>query len=416
MIGLSFRSRSGWSRQQARQYLLSTSSASNRKLPAQRLTEARASGRVSLEMLGFATHGELREQRRPMPPHGGRTACRFRLLVNTRSLLHHTKNHASQSWPVLPQEQDTTPNVNKTSTKQPNRSGGSPLNDGGGSSDDGVLTRLTQLLAEVVASPLFYLVAGLAAVKLVASTGEQSASILAFAAAPIVLLTALSKSSLGKQVQDALNERLPELEAQAAELRRAHAAARQSSRWYGARRPRLPGSLGAAPHLTGDVAGDYGFDPLGFSAEAQKFAWNYEAELLHGRWAMLGVVGCLVPEALSMRGVDVGEPVWWKVRTKSGSGTGRGGGRGKGRGRVARGAGQVAVRAVRIRVGGRCPCVLFLTMNHVYARMRLLCAAATAAGRHACPLFVSPSSYLPPASLPSSLLRPRSAPQSSRAT
>jgi light-harvesting complex II chlorophyll a/b binding protein 7 len=40
-----------------------------------------------------------------------------------------------------------------------------------------------------------------------------------------------------------------------------------------------------------------------------------EAELLHARWAMLGAVGCLVPEALALlAGVDVGpEPRWWAV-------------------------------------------------------------------------------------------------------
>lgn len=28
---------------------------------------------------------------------------------------------------------------------------------------------------------------------------------------------------------------------------------------------------------------------------------------------MLAAVGCLIPEGLSMSGVEVGEPVWWKV-------------------------------------------------------------------------------------------------------
>ena len=42
-------------------------------------------------------------------------------------------------------------------------------------------------------------------------------------------------------------------------------------------------------------------------------ARNYEAELVHSRWAMLAAIGCLIPEILDLRGVELGEPVWWKV-------------------------------------------------------------------------------------------------------
>jgi hypothetical protein len=42
---------------------------------------------------------------------------------------------------------------------------------------------------------------GLVAIKLVSSTGESGSSILIFALAPVTLLTALSKSSLGKKVR-----------------------------------------------------------------------------------------------------------------------------------------------------------------------------------------------------------------------
>lgn len=39
-----------------------------------------------------------------------------------------------------------------------------------------------------------------------------------------------------------------------------------------------------------------------------------EAELMHARWAMMGVTGCLTPEALSrFAGVDLGETTWWKA-------------------------------------------------------------------------------------------------------
>ena len=66
------------------------------------------------------------------------------------------------------------------------------------------------------------------------------------------------------------------------------------------------------------MPGDQGFDPLGLwrDADEAKRRWFREAEILHARWAMLAVVGCLLPEALALAGVDgLGEPVWWKVRS-----------------------------------------------------------------------------------------------------
>jgi hypothetical protein len=55
------------------------------------------------------------------------------------------------------------------------------------------------------------------------------------------------------------------------------------SPWYGAGRPKWLGPLGDTyqypAYLNGTVAGDYGFDPLGFSAEPAAFARNYECEV-----------------------------------------------------------------------------------------------------------------------------------------
>ncbi|KAF5828084.1 chlorophyll a/b-binding protein, partial [Dunaliella salina] len=176
-------------------------------------------------------------------------------------------------------------------------------------------TGAAKLAAEIVASPLFYLVAGLIAIKLVSSTGEQSSSILVFAALPVTLLTALSKSPLGAKVQDDLQKRLPGLQAEAEALKKAQAEAQGRSPWYGSQRPLLPSFLRGegGRHLKGEVAGDVGFDPLNLASEPETFAKYHEAELLHARWAMLGALGCLVPEVLAIRGVDVGEAVWWKV-------------------------------------------------------------------------------------------------------
>jgi light-harvesting complex II chlorophyll a/b binding protein 7 len=82
----------------------------------------------------------------------------------------------------------------------------------------------TRMLAETVANPLFYLVGGLVAIKLVASLGEQVGAIVLLSAAPVVGLTLISKSDAGKKVQEGLEARLPALQADAHAL-----AARQLS-------------------------------------------------------------------------------------------------------------------------------------------------------------------------------------------
>ncbi|GBG65310.1 hypothetical protein CBR_g50349 [Chara braunii] len=59
----------------------------------------------------------------------------------------------------------------------------------------------------------------------------------------------------------------------------------------------LPGST-HPEWLDGSSPGDFGFDPLGLAREPSSYERYKESELIHGRWAMMGVVGVLVPEAL----------------------------------------------------------------------------------------------------------------------
>merc|ERR1711920_268215 len=56
----------------------------------------------------------------------------------------------------------------------------------------------------------------------------------------------------------------------------------------------LPGS--ATPSYLTNITGSYGFDPLGLGSTPTNLARFQEAELIHCRWAMLGVAGSLAVE------------------------------------------------------------------------------------------------------------------------
>ena len=90
---------------------------------------------------------------------------------------------------------------------------------------------------------------------------------------------------------------------------------------YGLSRSKWMGASTVPPsHLKGTVAGDYGFDPAGLSADPAQFQRMRESEIMHGRWAMLGVVGCILPEAI--RSGTTGEDgmlknAWFKVFSTS---------------------------------------------------------------------------------------------------
>lgn len=72
-------------------------------------------------------------------------------------------------------------------------------------------------------------------------------------------------------------------------------------------------------YLDGSLPGDYGFDPLGLSDPegAGGFInpqWLAYSEVIHGRWAMLGVAGAVAPELLGNAGLIPAETglVWFK--------------------------------------------------------------------------------------------------------
>lgn len=58
------------------------------------------------------------------------------------------------------------------------------------------------------------------------------------------------------------------------------------------------------------LAGDNGFDPLGLAEDPENLKWFVQAELVNGRWAMLGVAGMLLPEVLTSAGL-LNVPKWY---------------------------------------------------------------------------------------------------------
>ena len=206
--------------------------------------------------------------------------------------------------------------------------------------DDTIGQQQQQFIIEnVVSSPLFYVTFGVALGVVLVQKFGSNASLL-FSALPVVLLTCVSKSDLGDGLREQARKAKEKDEGgteggrEGRERMRALAKAKfpmyfgeERGRWMprksvsffsgGDSDDDASSSFMFPSYLDGTLAGDAQFDPLRLSDTEEKRRRNVELELLHGRWAMLAVVGVCVPEILSRSGaLELSEPIWWKIGEK----------------------------------------------------------------------------------------------------
>ncbi|EFJ13067.1 light-harvesting complex [Selaginella moellendorffii] len=145
---------------------------------------------------------------------------------------------------------------------------------------------------------------------------QELAGVLVFSAFPFTAVKAIANSSLGKQLQERMQETKAAAENSRSAVDAARMRARDASVWFGQDRPKW---LGPIPydypdHLQGSFPGDYGFDIAGLGKDPAKFDKFFNFEILHARWAMLAALGVVIPEVLEkFFGVKFAESVWWRV-------------------------------------------------------------------------------------------------------
>ncbi|XP_078170285.1 chlorophyll A-B binding family protein [Carex rostrata] len=150
----------------------------------------------------------------------------------------------------------------------------------------------------------------------VRASWQEVAGVVIFSAIPFTAVKAIANSSLGEQLRSRLEQTKKSALKEATSLKALSKQARQASPWYGPDRPRWLGPIpyNYPSHLTGEFAGDYGFDVAGLGKDPIDFQKYFNFEILHARWAMLAALGVVIPELLDLLGiVHFVEPVWWKV-------------------------------------------------------------------------------------------------------
>jgi hypothetical protein len=87
--------------------------------------------------------------------------------------------------------------------------------------------------------------------------------------------------------------------------------------YYGPNRPLWKGPFTSPKdvpeYLKGEYPGDYGCDIFKLVRLPENYAKLRSQELMNGRWAMLGITGCLVPEMINSNPTPGFEPVWFKT-------------------------------------------------------------------------------------------------------
>lgn len=152
--------------------------------------------------------------------------------------------------------------------------------------------------------------------------------LLIFSAAPFVLVQSFADSTAGKEIFERLKREKPALERAAAQIEVERMFVRKNDlrpAFYGPDRPLWVRRVGYTPPdwLDGETyPGDYGFDPLGLARQTGRdsicdrslISKYFEFELLHGRWAMLGALGAVIPEILvKYTNLAIPEPRWWNI-------------------------------------------------------------------------------------------------------